>query len=79
MGTFSTSCGWLSAQGATLSPLPLALMKDEPAFFLLSPKPNSSAFLLSQVPFYLFRNPVLVQGSSSVIQQASSLLCLNMI
>ena len=54
-------------------------MKDEPALFLLSSKPNSSAFLLGQVPFYIFGNHVLLQGSSSVIQQASSLSYLNVI
>lgn len=34
MGTFSTSCDWLRAQGATLSPFPLAAMKDESTLFL---------------------------------------------
>ena len=46
---------------------------------LLSSQPNSSAFLLGQVPFYLFRNHILLQGSSFVIQQASSLSYLNVI
>lgn len=47
MGTPSTSCDCLCAQGTTLSSFLLAAMKDESICFILPSKPNPSTFLVT--------------------------------